>query len=579
MNFDSAAKEIVANSIRSVICIDDEFVEPYEEARGNVKNVNTPKQLRELFRKSNCSLDVYTYKGYPKLETESEFVFKNRDLLILDWKLSDAPIKFKDALDILKDAVENPSLAFVLIYTNEQDLDDIEMQIRSFFNRKAQSTEESNRIYNLLLSSLDNKFFLEMEDNDGIPDDAETFFKDSKIENMFKDFVLGESSDEAIKDFKSKIRQYFGNQKTGALFLKLFEETVKELYGSDNLFKGCEQVFFINKNTFLSSISFSTALYCHKILKQKNALWVNNTYIAIFNKIDTPDTVYKSFSSYLCCSPGSIMSLIALEMKNNFRENSGKVGKELLSIDELAFFHHKRTLSDKEEFYDFLRNNWKHQVASFHLNSDSKVFPVMDEYIDRNRINDTIDKRKNGDKEESFRQELAKLNFQYSFHHTERKERDYLRFGDIFSVRNSANAIDIDGYLLNITAHCDCLRPDKINYHFHFVSGKSDSLKNALKNINNEDDCFSFFCPKNIPLCISWEIKPFTIFIPKDKRRFSPGFPIEIEIGKESKYLFYEGALLENYTQRIANKAFAHAARVGIDLVGWGNESKKESKK
>ncbi|MCX6581063.1 MAG: response regulator receiver domain [Candidatus Aminicenantes bacterium] len=583
MNFDSAAKEIVANSIRSAICIDDEFVEPYEEARGNVKNVNTPKQLRELFRKSNCSLDVYTYKGYPELETESEFVFKNRDLLILDWKLTDGPIKFKDALDILKDAVENPSLAFVLIYTNEQDLDDIEMQIRSFFNRKTESTKESNRrIYNQLLSCLDEEFFLK-ENSDSIPESAEAFFKDNKIKGVFKEFFMNGPSDEAVKDFKAVIRDYFGSQpdqqKIGAEFLKRFEETVKKLYGCDNLFKGCEQIEFYNRNTYISPKPFHPDIYCHKLHGQLHALWVNNTYITIFNKIDTPDTVYKNFSSYLCCSPGNIMTLIALEMKNNFRENSGKVGKNLLAVDELAFFHHRRTLSDEEEFYDFLRNNWKHQVASFHLNSDSKVFPVMDEYIDKNRINDTIDKRKNGDKEESFRQELAKLNFQYSFHHTERKERDYLRFGDIFSVQNSAEAIDIDGYLLNITAHCDCLRPDKINYYFHFVSGKIDSLKNALKYINNEDDCFSFFCPKNTPLCISWEIKPFTIFIPEEKRRFSPGFPIEIEIGKESKYLFYEGALLENYAQRIANKAFAHAARVGIDLVGWGNESKKESKK
>jgi hypothetical protein len=37
--------------------------------------------------------------------------------------------------------------------------------------------------------------------------------------------------------------------------------------------------------------------------------------------------------------------------------------------------------------------------------------------------------------------------------------------------------------------------------------------------------------------------------------------------------------LLENYAQRIANKAFAHANRVGIDLVQWKSKSNKEPNK
>ncbi len=333
MSFESAARKIVANSIKSAICIDDEFVEPYAEVRDKIRDSNTPKQLRESFRKSNCTLDIYTYKGITEIREESEFVFNNRDLLILDWELTDDPgdpVKFKDALDILKDAVDNPGLAFVLIYTKEPYLAGIEIQIRSFFNQKAKSKKERDEKYNRLLSTLDEEFFFK-EDNADIAADSEEFLKDIKIKDVFKGFVMGAPSDDAVKKFKAGIREYFPDQQTGAKFLKLFEKSVKETYGCANLFEGCEQIEFYNKSTYIRTEPglFPPTLYCHKLHGQENALWVNNTYIAIFKKEVSPDSVYECFSNHLCSKPGNIMTLISLEMKNNFRENSGKIGKGL----------------------------------------------------------------------------------------------------------------------------------------------------------------------------------------------------------------------------------------------------------
>lgn len=569
MSFESVARKIVANSIRSAICIDDEFVEPYKEKRGKVNEIDTPKQLRESFRKSNCSLDIYTYTSYRKLKRDSQLVFKNRDLLILDWELTDDPLKFKDALTILMAAVQNSNLAFVLIYTKEPDLTGIEMQIRSLFNQKSNSTAERDKDYDRLLSCLDDEFFF-VEDTDY--ETAEDFFKDSKVKDSLKEFVMGDPSDEAIKAFETRIRKFFPDPKTGAKFCRSFWQSGKELYRCNDLFELCEQIEFHNRSTYIPGNSSPSLPYCYKIHGQKDelkhALWVHNTYITIFKKKElNPDSVYRHFSEYLCKKPGNIMTLIALEMKNNFRENSARVGKNLLTIDELAFFQHRRNLSDEEEFYDFLKNNWKHQAASFHLDSHSKVFPVMENYIKDKGINEKIDKRLKGYKTDEFRKELARLNFQFSFHHVKRKEPDYIRFGDIFSMRESKNAFDVEGYLINITAHCDCLRPNKINNNFYFVRGKIDSLENALKNANGENDLYSFLSKKNIPICITWETRPFTIFLQDKKRFFSTDKPIGVKIGKDTKFLFYEGTLLENYTQRIANKSFANAARVGVDLA------------
>ena len=576
MNFDSVAKTIVANSIRSAICIDDEFVEPYEEKRGRVKDINKPKELLKSFKKGNCSLDIYTYESYGKLKEESEFVFTNRDLMILDWQLSQEDLKFEDALDVLKDAVETPSLSFVLIYTQEPNLAGIEMEIRSFFNQKIRDADERDKLYESLMDRLDEKFFF-IEHNDDVPESAGTFFENRIIKEAFRDFVLSEPSDEAIKKFKTELRDFFSDQQTGGKFLKLFETSVKELYNCNNLFEGCEQMEFRNSSTFIPRKEYPSPPYCNKIHGQPNALWVNNTYITIFHKGDLdPTNVYGKFSELLCSRPGNIQTLIALEMKNNFKENSGKVGKDLLAVDERAFFHHRNNLPGKEEFFDFIRNIWKHQVASFHLNSDSEVFGVLDEYISNNRIDEKLEKISEGHNRDEFLKELAKLNYQYSFHHPPRKDGDYIRFGDIFSSGKNKENNDSRRYLLNITAHCYCLRPEKIKNKFFFVSGEEMPLKSALEKVDDEKFCFSFFYREIEPVCISWETKPFTIFIPENKRLFQKNKPIKVKNGSDTESLFYEGTLLENYTQRIANRAFAHAARVGVELAKF--DSKKKSK-
>ncbi|MCP4147183.1 MAG: hypothetical protein GY757_05480 [bacterium] len=509
-----------------------------------------------------------TYKNLRDLKKESEFIFKNRDLLILDWELSKGGIKFANALHILKEAVESPNLAFVIIYTHEADLDGIEMQIRSFFNQKAESNTVREQRYEQLLARLDDEFFFVEEDH-GVPDKAEAFFGDRKIKEILKEFVLTGPSDKALKKFKADIRQCFSTPKIGKEFLDLFEQSLKELYMCNDLFKGCEQIQFLYNNTYIARKTYSSLPNCEKICEQAHALWVNNTYITIFDKrrdSTSPDAVYTCFANQLCSKPGNILTLIALEMKNNFRENSGKVGKGLLAIDELAFFYHQANLGDNEEFYDFLRNNWKHQVASFHLGTDSNVFPVMEEYVKKNRIAEGVKLAK---QKPGFLEELAKLNFQYSFHHSDRKDSDYLRFGDIFSFRESMEDGIIESFLLNITPHCDCLRPEKINYNFHFVAGVEKEQKHALLNATSEKEYFSFLFRNDNSLCISWITKPFTIFIPEEKGRISAIKIIKVKIEDKVKYLVYEGSLLENYTQRIANKSFAQASRVGVDLAEY----------
>ena len=156
MSFESVAKEIVRDSIRSAICVDNAFVEPYTDPiEGD--DEETPKKLYHSFRKEDCNLDIYRYEDILKWKLDKEYILKNHDLLILDWELTGDP-PFKDALEILWEVINLPSLHFVVIYTQEQDTFDIELNIRSFFGVPYEDMSERRLKYEEFCDKLEDEF-------------------------------------------------------------------------------------------------------------------------------------------------------------------------------------------------------------------------------------------------------------------------------------------------------------------------------------------------------------------------------------------------------------------------------------
>lgn len=554
MSFDSIAKVIVRDSIRSAVCVDNAFVEPYAEKHAG-DDEKTPQKLLESFRKENCSMNICRYDKSNWIEVK-DFVLSNRDLLILDWELIGDP-PFKDALEILNEVVNLPSLPFVVIYTQESDLSIVEMNILSFFGPPFASTAERKNKYDEICDKL--------EDESELVDPNRLF---RTLHSDCKEFVLLEQNrSEISKNIVTSIRTFVNDDNFGSV-MKDIKKVVKEILEIKNLDDFFQFLGFYYENTLVNINNNPVNL--SRIPGIKHSFIINGTLISIFVKraiaktgdesAISPEEVYTRFAEGIYKRPNNFLALLVMEMKTLYKENSAIIGRELYDIDELAFFHYQKNLETGDDFYDFLRNCWKNQISSFNVIQHPKLFSILDEYKTKYNIEEKIENCKQN-KLEYLQKELVKLNFQYSFVQSERKDNDIVRFGDLFSLSIKKEKI---GFLLCITPHCDCLHCDNIKNKFYFVFGHDNtSIKDGLKSA--EQGCYSFIVRDKKPICIQWSRKPFTLYVPQDRNNITN--PIQVEYHGSGHLLDYIASQKENYTQRIANAAFSHASRVGVELA------------
>lgn len=558
MSFEDVAKNIVWNSINSAICVDNAFVEPYAP-QGKGGDEKTPRLLYESFRNENCSLNVYKYTTDESWSRIKDFVLLNHDLLILDWELGNDS-SFKEALCILREAVEEPSLLFVLIYTQNTDIGNIKLNINSFFDRTYSNETERNDIYNQICEHLD--------DNTEI-DDANVFFR--KMANEVKDCIIAPVSKQRemwSELFSTKFQDLYDGEDFGTFRRELIDQSHTHLGGNiKDLLK------FITYFCLNSEINVNgDKIDINQIEGVLNSFLMNNTLVSIFSKqtagasgesVISPELVYTTFAEIIYKRPRNFLTLLALEMKNIYRDNSTLIGQELFDIHDVAFFHHQQSLETKEDFHNFLRNCWQNQLSELSYVENPKLFSVLDEYKTRNDIENEITRYKN-EKVDEFRKELIKLNFNYSFITSKRKPNDHIRFGDIFTFTQNGEEDD-SVFLLCITPHCDCLNPSNIRNKFYFVKGNKYSMEKGLDK--PEEEFYSFLKHNKEYICIKWENKPFTLYIPDGINDISE--KILVLYHKTDHFLRYCASQKENYTQRIANNAFSHAVRVGVELANY----------
>ncbi|HWQ47741.1 MAG TPA: hypothetical protein VN414_02120, partial [Methanosarcina sp.] len=151
-----------------------------------------------------------------------------------------------------------------------------------------------------------------------------------------------------------------------------------------------------------------------------------------------------------------------------------------------------------------------------------------------------------------------------------------IRFGDIFSIGDikpdSLPTGEENSYLLCITAHCDCLYPNKISNCFHFVGGKEITLNEGLKK--GDEGFISYIKSEKRFVCIKWDTAPFTIYIPPDNNNITK--IIESSFSEKRISMKHLTCLNENHAQRIANESFSWANRVGINFAKWDSGGKSK---
>lgn len=542
-NLSDITTDIIKNSIASAIYIDDSIIEPFSShTKEDEGKLQFSTEIFNSFRKESKSLDFYRYLINKNWQDHSDYLFKNRDLLILDWQLQENGNSQNETLRILKKAVKRNNLHFVAIYTytETRDFPNIFYSIKAFFN----NAFEADSYYKC-------EKLVETLDNEGI----DTNFI-SEIGDKLKEYSLQSpsSNKEILDQAKEIVKAKMGGK------VSLFFKELRKINVEPN--KACEILgYYINKEAFVETDNHPFEINLEYI--NDNFLVINNTIIQITNKqAPKPDELFQFFTSALSKVCANLLTLTNIEIKNLLRESSAFLDKDINNIKNATLFHQRKK---KENFLEFLIGILKNQTLSlFDYSQDSiKTMQVdfWEKYYTENQIESEIKNLE--ENQDLLHDQLANLNIYYNELSIRKKDFSILKFGDLFANMVSEDKGDNTFYLC-ITAHCDCLNPtENIKNNFFFIRGEArPSIKDAISEGDGNYNSFIRFNSKVIS--IKWNSKPVILRIDNNKLHNFQIFGFD---GLEKKYtLKYVTTLKESYTQRMANNSFSFAMRVGINF-------------
>lgn len=542
-------KAVIYNAINSAICIDDQYESPYCDIPENRKYFDDSKELYISFRKDGkCDLDIYKFRGYDGFDNDKDFLLNHKDLMILDWEL-DATfrIKHESTLKILDNAVANKYIRWVAIYTNEQDDYNILLNIYAYFCIRKTSDE--------LKAEINDKLFevLGIVEEKSEAEDVETDFM-KKLNDIVSAFTLSpkEEQDCIIKEFKRYICSLFPQEDSRECCNKLRDIVKDDL----NILLTYYEI--VNKSLEILHRVDEKKYSVH--ILGRNYLLLNGTVIFVLKKEITPDDVYGKVTDAICNIPNQRTLLLSLMLKNILSEELGIGGKGLGGITDRMLLHHWESYEEEniDNLIEFLVLCIKEDIAE-----------AMRTYIEAEKIRELF-KRNEDETETAKEQELALFNKILTFVSKEKlsnQERHQIKTGDIFKLKTDLHIPKekvgvVEEYIICVSQSCDCLRPTKIHNNYAFVYGSTDSVKlrTALKEIEKEGD-YSIISDNK---AIKWDDSFLTVHIENNKFNVNDDFAVKIE--NKDIQLEYVGGLKDFYAQRIVNKIFNHALRIGVDL-------------
>lgn len=511
--YKETAKKIVKEAISSAIYIDENALEPFEEPiEPGLDEVNRSIMLYNSFKKESISLSIlkYTVENY---NNNNGYIFKNRDLILLDWELEGAGQGGEKALDILSEIVcHQHHIHFCAIYTAEQNKDSVLKNIISYFSNTTRSEYDD--------------FKLELESDQNVIDAVP----------RFKHLILHRDSESKRMIFQLGITNE----------ISTIHNTIN---ADDKLCSLIKCAIAFEDNTFKSN----TKLPCPQFFDPNTyTLVIENAIIQIINKQETsPDKLVDLLSDNISNYKWGIMQLLGLEMQNISRKKSSFVSPDVLQVSKNTLAYHKK--NHGEEFQSFIKNILIEQNAASLINENLSLVETIEE-------EDKCDSNT----------ELIAMNVFYNTIHLNCNKN--ISFGDIFKCEEDyficitalCDCIRPNEKINNtfFFAKGKLIKPSKILNiaETGFVSFLDE--KNAIIwDSNNGDDgkvsyikpiCFTI--PNNV--IVDRKIKAFQL----DKTGNRIGFDFQ-----------YITTIKQNYAQRIANHAFAYPIRVGVDFVKIGN--------
>lgn len=532
MAYIDIAKEILKDNIKSAIYIDDnarEFDQDIKVLSG-AEEEKLSLELYAKFRKSGVSLEPIKYvRDKEDNEEWLNYCLDNRDLILLDWHL-DGQTGEIQSLKILNKIINKPNIHFCVIYTSEDNLDNV---FRTILTNYCNLTPDVFTEYKEYTESIFNEGF-----------DFVDFHKIS----------LGRD--------KKELKQEFGS------FLKNNKDNVEEFKKlasiTDNLC-AVYKISTVNLGVFHQELKHP--LPCPNIINQeKYLLEINNTIITIFKKKENnPDHLLENFFDHIITDIDSYNQLLAIDFFNRiFRV--GIINKDnKVNFTKDALFEHRNRLKQEglDNFYEEFIKELLIEKMNLSLRDSKSLLLSEDIY---NELYNPDIKIKSLDRH--------KMNVFYNSFILN-KNGGYINFGDVFEIEGEGK------YLICLTPLCDCLRPqEKIKRNYFFAEGGHINLDSALKL---GDTAFVSFLPND--KVVRWTD------VPQDESKYTPIYikPLQYKVleGKDlinsdgvielyylnkegerkSKQVKYITTIRQNYAQRIANHAFSYPLRVGVDFV------------
>ncbi len=563
--YSQKAFDILNSSINSVVFIDEKAKDFYSGTGINPDIVEEQLSfdLYTAFKKNGKNFTVHRFHIKDIDEPKTiEYLFKGKDLILLDWELNEYDGQ-EHSLNLLHKAVSSPNINFCCIYSSSRNFDTIPLYLDAYFSGL---TKEQYEIIK------DNYSHCEPQDLQNVinknEDEILNFARENEING--ETFPIDEHRDKSI------------------LYL------MRLIYISLNVEK-----FFINDSQLSKYEVLNTG---------DDSFMINNTFVLTLKKDFTNDADYEKLlrriSEIVVNNEGSFFQLLGLEMQSIFNENESFIDDTILKSSTEALFQFRDHLGDDKNFGTIIKKLLLEQ-ATLKLRT-AKLELLKTDFLDF--------KSKELQNKVPSNEDLFQLNVFYNSVKVKSLHVDdtpNLNFGDIFKGTGRE-------YYLCITALCDCLYPNKIDSNFYFAKGEEfDDLETALRL---GDTAFLSFLPNG--KVVLWGDKE-TVKKEKVKKNIGESQEdfdnrknleaLKLELESYKKFLYkpffikpkvfnvennkiieqkiriwditnrltqqgrdhqlnyveveYITTLREDYTQRVANHAFGHPARVGVDFV------------
>ncbi len=513
-------KSIINKSISNFIYVDDRVCNAYE----NNEFISSTKALHDVFNCNDMHIKIIQYHEGLTLNHLDNLFIKN-DILILDWKLDGEEFN-TTVIDILDKAIQHNDIKYIFIYT---DYDfNAKLGILASYHKYVDSE--------ILISKLVCPVF-----------DSINFDKDSELYHA--------TTYEYFVDYINNIidKENFLFQILNHIAIDGDEATkIVNILRRDKFFNALEKMFYQEFFEFYN-IEKSVIDHSRKIVSiNDTTLKIDNINISVVKK-ETGNPKYlidKIFES-LNAENNSFFSMLNHEVLHNFKKNFFNKARQISHINNAVVIN-KNNSSELEEFVETIYSDiFKSTIR----NGESHLINNIDSFMDGKKI---INPTEN---------EVKLINYTSSINFSKNDlvnfSKKIISFGDVFKINNYESF----GYkyAICITAHCDCLRPTKIDNTYSFVfSNLECKLEKEIDSkfltfiTDNEDEI------KIIDWSDGQELKPRSLHIDENILTDT----ISATYAKKDAQLSFIAQQKENFTQRLANEVFRYPMRVGVTYIG-----------